>query len=278
MDTAIRETASRPAYVDVTIRYIDPDEELPLLNSNDHANSKKKYDVRPVRIHDARRRDDLSLDTSGFILLREPTAVRNFHDPEEVQRVFHPEVDRVVKRLTGADQVIIFGPVLRSSGAAPNGGTVKEPSVAAHVDLTIKSLRDQIVLSVGEEAAKPLLKRDFVNLNLWRPLKRVESKPLCLCDAATVDRDDDMKIAGIINSFRKPGDPPSPYRESYNMMYRPRHRWYYVPDMEPDEMLVFKLADTRNKQLCPHTAFDDPNSPPGAPPRESFEIRTIAFI
>ena len=277
MDTPLRTQDQDARAVDVTVRYIDPSEELPLLNSNDHAGSKKKYDVRHVRIHDARQRTDLSLDTSGFILLREPTKMKNYEDPEELARVAYPEFEAIVKRLTGADRVLCFGPVLRSSAAHPGGGIIKEPSVAAHVDLTLKSLRDQIVLSVGEKEAEPLLKRDFVNLNLWRPLKKVESKPLCLCDAETVERDEDMKIAGIINSFRNEGEPPVPYRESYNMMWRPRHRWYYVPDMEPDELLVFKLGDSRNKQLCPHTAFDLPGSEHAAP-RESFEIRTIAFI
>jgi hypothetical protein len=50
--------------------------------------------------------------------------------------------------------------------------------------------------------------------------------------------------------------------------------------MEPDEILAFKLFDSDRSrvQWTGHTAFDDPNAPADAPPRESIEIRTISFI
>jgi hypothetical protein len=66
----------------------------------------------------------------------------------------------------------------------------------------------------------------------------------------------------------------------FNLSYNPRHRWYYVPRMEPEEILAFKLFDSDRErvQWTGHTAFDDPTAPPDAPPRESIEIRTISFI
>jgi hypothetical protein len=50
--------------------------------------------------------------------------------------------------------------------------------------------------------------------------------------------------------------------------------------MQPDEVLAFKLfdSDARRVQWTGHTAFDDPATPPGAPARESIEIRTISFF
>jgi hypothetical protein len=51
--------------------------------------------------------------------------------------------------------------------------------------------------------------------------------------------------------------------------------------MRPDEALVFKvyesLRDGRARWTA-HTAFADPNAPPHARPRESIEIRTLAFF
>jgi hypothetical protein len=50
--------------------------------------------------------------------------------------------------------------------------------------------------------------------------------------------------------------------------------------MRPDEMLAFKLydSDAAQPQWTGHTAFADPESPPDAPPRQSMEVRTVAFI
>jgi hypothetical protein len=51
--------------------------------------------------------------------------------------------------------------------------------------------------------------------------------------------------------------------------------------MRRDEALVFKvyesLRDGRARWTA-HTAFDDPTSAPDARPRESIEIRTLAFF
>ena len=55
-------------------------------------------------------------------MVRRPTAVKNFSDAEEVRRVYHPEVDRLIKELTGAETVLMFGPALRTD--SPERGTM----------------------------------------------------------------------------------------------------------------------------------------------------------
>ena len=59
------------------------------------------------------------------------------------------------------------------------------------------------------------------------------------------------------------------------------HRWFYFPRMRRDEALVFKVYDSLQDgraRFIPHTSFDDPNSPPDAPPRQSIEARALAFF
>jgi hypothetical protein len=51
--------------------------------------------------------------------------------------------------------------------------------------------------------------------------------------------------------------------------------------MRRDEALVFKVYDSANDgraRLTPHTSFDDPTTPPGAPARQSIEARAFAFF
>ena len=48
-----------------------------------------------------------------------------------------------------------------------------------------------------------------------------------------------------------------------------------------EEALVFKVFDSATDgraRFTPHTSFDDPATPPGAPPRQSIEARTLAFF
>jgi hypothetical protein len=51
--------------------------------------------------------------------------------------------------------------------------------------------------------------------------------------------------------------------------------------MERHEALVFKVFDSdasKPSRFTAHSAFDDPATPAGAPPRESIETRTFAFF
>ena len=51
--------------------------------------------------------------------------------------------------------------------------------------------------------------------------------------------------------------------------------------MEAEEALLFTTFDSCDDGSAPrfvfHTAFDDPLTPEGAPPRRSIELRTVAF-
>src|SRR6516164_1049307 len=61
----------------------------------------------------------------------------------------------------------------------------------------------------------------------------------------------------------------------------PAHKWYWFPRMRRQEAYVFKVFDSMKDgraRWTAHTAFEDPTTPPHARPRESIEIRTLAFF
>ena len=67
--------------------------------------------------------------------------------------------------------------------------------------------------------------------------------------------------------------------EAYLLMHNPAHRWLYYRDMRPDELLIFRGYGNEPtwRAGVPHSAFDDPSCPPGAPPRVSIEARVYAI-
>jgi hypothetical protein len=51
--------------------------------------------------------------------------------------------------------------------------------------------------------------------------------------------------------------------------------------MQQSEVLLIKCFDSERDgraRFTAHSAFDDPTSPPDAAPRESVEVRTLAFF
>ena len=224
-------------------------------------------DMRP-------RARELALEKNGFVLVREPSQVKDFRDPEQIRNVYHAEIIDLVKRLTGAEKVIVFGEVWRSDDPGIEDGRL--PAYGAHVDYGARSVRYFTEEMLGKEEADRWLERRHVLINLWRPIRTVYRTPLALCDASTVKRDDlyDSEVRGGLT------DPSMPSLFGFNLSYNPDHRWYYAPRMEPDEVLAFKLfdSDSGRVQWTGHTAIDDPTVGPDAPPRESIEVRTVSFI
>ena len=123
------------------------------------------------------------------------------------------------------------------------------------------------------DEAEALLARRFAIMQVWRPIRHpVESFPLAICDARTV-ADDDL----VISERRY----PNRVGQTYAITYNPDHKWFWFPRMRREEAIVFKVFDSLKDgraRWTAHTAFDDPTSPPNARPRESIEIRTLAFF
>ncbi len=124
---------------------------------------------------------------------------------------------------------------------------------------------------MGEEA-ETLLQRRFSIVNLWRPIRGpLRDAPLALCDVESV-APGDLVAADLVYRDRT--------GENYLMTYRPGHRWFYVPEMRADEVLLLKCynsADDGRARFLPHTAFLDPTAPADVLPRESIELRTFVF-
>ncbi len=131
----------------------------------------------------------------------------------------------------------------------------------------------QRVRDILPDEAEELLKRRFAIIQVWRPIRHpVETFPLAMADAHTLSPDD-----MIVSERRAPGR----IGQTYAIRYNPAHKWFWFPRMRREEAYVFKVFDSMKDgraRWTAHTAFEDPTSPPHARPRESIEIRTLAFF
>ena len=261
-------------FVEAPVKYVRAGERQ-IFYPTDRSRSYMPFDDYPVRIHSIRPvAGQLSLEKNGFVLLERPTAVTDFYDRDEVERVYRPEIDRIVKDLTGAEKVLVFGEMTRSDGGGTRDGN--QPSFGVHVDYGARSVRDFTIGILGEEEAERWLSRRHMLMNLWRPIRTVMRTPLALADASTILPADlnESEVRGGL------GDPNRPTLYGFAVAHNPGHKWWYAPHMRPEEIWAFKLFDSDPSQIqfTAHTAFTDPSSAPDAPPRESIEVRTISFM
>ncbi|TMH46313.1 MAG: methyltransferase [Betaproteobacteria bacterium] len=226
-----------------------------------------------VEIANGREARGLALDANGFVLVEHRTAVRDFFDTEELKRVYYPEVEALIRRVAGASRVLVFDHTLRSgSEGEREAKLVREPVLSAHNDYTEWSGPQRVRDLMGAEAEE-LLERRFAIIQVWRAIADpIQSNPLAMADARSVAPED-----LLVAERRYPGR----VGQTYRLKYSPRHRWFYFPEMRRDEALVFKVYDSAKDgraRFTPHTSFDDPATPPGAPPRQSIEARALAFF
>jgi hypothetical protein len=244
----------------------EPPEGVPARSGRNVKHALPIYNGREVA-------DRLTLDDQGFTFVRHDSNVVNFYDPDEVRRVYYPEVAQLVKDVTGAIRVEVFDHNVRCRPMAKAGlNGAREPVKFAHNDYTLKSGPQRVRDLLGDEA-EALLRHRFMEINVWRPIRGpVEETPLGVCDAQS------MTLADFIPTDLKYQDRTG---EVYSVAYNPKHRWYYFPRMQRNEALLLKCFDSAEDgraRFTAHTGFEDPTSPANAAPRESIEARMLLFF
>jgi hypothetical protein len=229
-------------------------------------------ETRPMEIADGRK-GRFSLEESGFTLMEHRSAMRDFFDAGELKRVYYPEVESLVRTVSGASRVVVFDHTLRSGDETEREARlIREPVLSAHNDYTEWSGPQRVRDVMGAEA-EALLAGRFAIIQVWRPIASpIVSNPLAIADARSVAPED------LLVAERRY---PNRVGQTYRLKYNPGHRWFYFPQLERHEAIVFKVYDSLKDgraRFTPHTSFVDPSTPPGAPPRQSIEARTLAFF
>jgi hypothetical protein len=226
------------------------------------------HDMRPIGA-------DASLEREGFALIEAPTALDDFYDDEKLRRVYYPESERLIAEATGARRVVIFDHTIRRREWGVEDrtpGIPRQPVTRIHGDYTEISGPQRVRDLMGAEA-EDLLTRRFAIINLWRPIRGpLQDAPLAVCHAGTV-QPGDLVAQDLIYKDRT--------GEIYGLTYNPAHKWFYVPDMRRDEVLLLKCFDSEQDgraRFMPHTSFQDPDAPANMVPRESIELRTLVFF
>jgi hypothetical protein len=243
------------------------------------------YAPQNVIIRNARTQGPFTLDEHGFVLGAHRTNITDWVQNYGPDTPYAAEVCEVAKRLSGADFVIPMGGMLRSAGKT--SATVQPPAAEAHVDFTQRCAERIAGNLYNKRNPKGPGFHRFIAFSLWRALSPPpQDMPVALCEGRSV-RDDE----GTHNTKVDVDEIPTgealfaPIAGEENMSaatifhYSPAHRWWYFPDMTPDEVIFIKFYDSdhRTAWRCPHTAFRD-SSRPDALERRSIEYRAIAYF
>jgi hypothetical protein len=266
-------------YLEAQLNFLVPTGERPVYTASvgggDRNRYEGEYELRTVRIFDGRNSaEGFDLDRVGFSLVRHETKVTDFYDPDQVDGIYAREAEDLLKRVTGAEHVVVFDHTLRAGEmSVQEARKVREPVQLVHNDYTPRSAPKRVRDLLPPDEAEARLHGRFAIVNLWRSIKgAVEKSPLALCDARSLDG------ADLIATERRSKDRIG---EIYQVRYNPGQRWFYFPRLDEDEVLLIKTFDSATDgraRLSVHSAFEDPTSPANAPERQSIETRCFVFF
>src|SRR5688572_15618972 len=105
------------------VRYIDWPE-------MEHKAVPPQYRQHEMTVRNGRPlRDTFRLDTHGFVFVEHRTQVKDFGDEAERARVYNPEVEALIKKHSGASEVLVFDHTLRVSDEEMQKAANARPTV-----------------------------------------------------------------------------------------------------------------------------------------------------
>ena len=257
-------------------------------------------------VHNIRGKEqDFDTDRSGFAVYNDPSKEKTFTDDAAVRSGYYQEVEAMLrKRLPGVKKVTIFDHTIRRrTKDAP-----RQPVQQVHVDQSPDAAAVRVRRHLPAEEAEELLKGRYQIINVWRPIENPASDfPLAVIDWRSTSpsdfvpvdlmypKRDSMIDDGDERGKEKLADEATLFStegyevkgETLGVTANEAHKFYYMKDMTPDEVMLLKCFDSRGEGMpggidglavrTPHTAFIDPNTPEDAPGRQSIEVRCLIF-
>ena len=279
--------------------------EAKLLRKAEEDNG-RRYLYFPQVMRDARRIGEYypglsvsspeSMDRLGVSLAHLESKCANFYDSAEVERVFYPEIERLLLEFfpDATDALVYNHDVFDKDyqGDRTEDQDAKNPGVNAryanlvHNDLNDNSgrvrcreLLTKNLRNFGREQhcteaeADAKMSRRFMSINLAKPMETVGQFPFVLCAWPS------FANQPYITNYRVYDDRVG---ETTRFTYRPDHEWYWFPQQTPTEVSMLKcydsITDGSVSRWSFHTACIDPTAPADAPCRKNVVVRSYVFF
>lgn len=236
------------------------------------------------------------MDRLGLSLAHCESACSDFYDAAEVERVFYPEMERLLLDFfPDATDALVYnhdvfdkdytGPV-REDQANKDPGVNTFYANIVHNDLNDNSgrvrCRELLTRNLrnfgreqhySEAEADAKMARRFMSINLAKPMETIQQNPFVLCAWPS------FADQPYITAYRIYDDRVG---ETTRFTNRPDHEWYWLPRQQPHEVSMLKCYDSVTdgsvSRWSFHTACVDPTAPPHAPCRRNVVVRSFVFF
>jgi len=190
----------------------------------------------------------------GFVLLRQQSAVSDWHDAEQVQAVFYREIEQLIERiLPGVRTLTPNKYAIRTEEPerfpvqpSPAAGFSVVPVAAGvcHNDFAENHGQDLVDRPNNDVTQQMLDEHRLLEISCWRNIDSapIERMPLAICDRSSLHRDDLLVLPKVVGDPTKEG---GGWADIYFARHREGQRWLFIPEMRVDEVLLLLQYDSR---------------------------------
>ena len=236
------------------------------------------------------------MDRLGVALAHCESRCENFYDSEEVERVFYPEIEKLLLEFfPGATDALVYNHDVfdkNYQGDRTEDQDNKNPGVNSnyanlvHNDLNDNSgrvrcreLLTRNLRNFGREQhytpaqADAKMSRRFMSINLAKPMETVRQNPFVLCAWPS------FADQPYITNYRVYDDRVG---ETTRFTYRDGHEWYWLPQQQSTEVSMLKcydsITDGSVSRWSFHTACIDHSAADNALCRRNVVARSFVFF
>lgn len=269
-----------------------------------------------VPVTSARGREGATLQAMGFQLEEHVSKMQDWDDPKEIVRLYHREMEQLLKATTGATHVFCSPHRLRRTQPGGRPMQLKDQKQLATAQPPLHGVHNDFDPSFADELARCLAEHEassrdaaaagggstaqaislglckqlraagvsaaevrasrVVMINTWRSIGSLPVRRQPLCLVDT------RTVAACdVAAIEMPAGIMGvhPLRLTYSLPSE-QHAWHWFPEMRPSEVLIFKQFDSADERSCRmlHTAVHHPDTPTDADPRQSCEMRMLCLL
>ena len=140
----------------------------------------------------------------------------------------------------------------------------------AHIDFCMNGGRDRVQRAFPDEFEALSKTHTARVVSAWRPLRTILKDPLAVMDAESLR-------SNVLQPYTLHLQEPT--ERTSLVVPRERHRWYYINEQTPQELLLIALYDSEaagQPTTAPHASFFDEERMENDT-RESIEVRLCLF-
>jgi hypothetical protein len=257
------------------LNFIRPMAAPPSLDITGVGRGNVKLEARAVELIDADAQNPSpTVASHGFGAVPFAASLPNGKVDPAYRRWFANLCVQAVKQETGAPLVV--GSPMSVQMRRSDGANEEAPISVCHADFTPSSAAQRVAEALALIGQKGRRLKRFAAFNTWWLARGgPQDRPLALCDATSISAPDlQIGRAQVLAVDKSQID----YGEIALQRYSARHRWYWYPQLGPDRLLLFCGfdSDSSRPSMVTHSAFANPECPPGTPPRVSIECRCFA--